>query len=138
MRPLHKVVIVAALLFAVAIVLAVKWNRGRTNGPSAQSDPIVSASLPRLVDLGAATCIPCKMMAPVLENLRTEYAGKLTVEVIDTREHPDAAEAYHVRVIPTQIFFDSARKEVFRHEGFMAKDDIVMKWKELGVDLDAR
>jgi thioredoxin 1 len=38
-------------------------------------------------------------------------------------------------VIPTQIFYDAAGRELFRHEGFFGKDDILAKWKELGVSL---
>ncbi len=44
---------------------------------------------------------------------------------------------YGIRVMPTQVFFDATGKERFRHEGFISKDDILAKWKELGVDLSA-
>ena len=91
--------------------------------------------MPRLVDLGAGKCIPCKLMAPILEELKKEYKGRLQVEVIDVWESPDAGKKYKINLIPTQIFFDTAGKELFRHEGFFAKKDILAKWKELGVDL---
>jgi thioredoxin 1 len=42
-----------------------------------------TAKLPRLVDLAAGKCIPCKMMAPILEELKKEYAGRMNVEFID-------------------------------------------------------
>jgi len=42
---------------------------------------------------------------------------------------------YNIKLIPTQIFYDPSGKEVFRHEGFFGKADILAKWKELGVDL---
>ena len=90
--------------------------------------------LPKLVDLGADKCIPCKMMAPVLKELKTEYAGRMEVEFIDVWKNPDAGETYRIKLIPTQIFFDAAGKELFRHEGFFAKKDILAKWKELGVE----
>jgi thioredoxin 1 len=91
--------------------------------------------LPRLVDLGSTTCVPCKMMAPILEELRREYQGQLAVDVIDVRTNRAAAELYGIRVIPTQIFIDAMGKERFRHEGFMAKGVILAKWSELGVKL---
>jgi len=91
--------------------------------------------LPRLVDLGADKCIPCKMMAPILKDLKTEYAGWMDVEFIDVWKNPDAGKPYKIKLIPTQIFFDAAGKERFRHEGFFGKQDILAKWKELGVDL---
>ena len=49
--------------------------------------------------------------------------------------NPPAAEPYNINLIPTQIFFDAGGKELWRHEGFFAKADILAKWKELGVGL---
>ena len=105
-----------------------------TNAPAT---PPETKPLPKLLDLGAGKCIPCKMMAPILEQMKTEYAGKLEVEFIDVWKNPDAAKQYGIEVIPTQIFYDASGKELFRHIGFFAKDDILAKWKELGVDLKA-
>lgn len=96
-----------------------------------------ASSLPRLVDLGAKKCIPCKQMIPVLEALTTEYAGRLEVVFIDVWENRDAGKAYGIRIIPTQIFHDAAGTELFRHEGYWSKETILAKFKELGVDLDA-
>jgi thioredoxin 1 len=97
-----------------------------------------TAKLPRLVDLAAGKCIPCKMMAPILEELKKEYAGRMNVEFIDVWENPDAGKPYSIEIIPTQIFFNAEGKELFRHVGFFAKEDILAKWKELGVDLAAK
>ena len=97
-----------------------------------------SPKLPKLVDLGADKCIPCKAMAPILKDLKTEYAGRMDVEFIDVWKNPDAGKAHKIKLIPTQIFFDASGKERFRHEGFYGKEDILGKWKELGVDLKAK
>jgi thioredoxin 1 len=107
-------------------------NLTATNAPAA---PPEKRPLPKLLDLGAGKCIPCKMMAPILEQLKTEYAGRLEVEFIDVWKNPDAGKQYGIEVIPTQIFYDLNGKELFRHIGFFSKDDILAKWKELGVDL---
>jgi len=93
------------------------------------------AVLPRLVDLGATKCVPCKMMAPILEELAKEYKGKLKVEFIDVWENRDAGGKYGIRVIPTQIFFDRKGEEFFRHEGFYAKEDILRKFMDQGIEL---
>lgn len=93
-------------------------------------------SVPRLVELGADRCIPCKMMAPILEELRKEYSGKLEVAFIDVWKNRDAARRYGIRRIPTQIFYDASGRELFRHVGFFPKEDILAKWKELGVPID--
>jgi thioredoxin 1 len=72
----------------------------------------------------------------VLEQLRAEYAGRLRVEFVNVRENPDEGARYGIKLIPTQVFIDAAGRERFRHEGFLSKEDILAKWKELGVDLD--
>lgn len=72
-----------------------------------------------VVDLGAKTCIPCKMMVPVLEAMEKQYHGKAAVVFIDVREAPEQATKFGIRAIPTQIFFDKTGKEVYRHEGFL-------------------
>ena len=138
--------IVVALLVVVGAVVAVKRSARARDAASppcsscslAETCPSASqpaTGLPRLVDLGRGTCIPCKQMLPILAELKQEYQGRLRVDVIDLRDDPDAAGKYGVRVIPTQIFFDAGGQERFRHEGFIAKADILAKWKELGVDL---
>jgi len=93
-------------------------------------------ALPRLVDLGAGTCIPCKMMVPILEELKTEYAGKWQIVVLDVGKNQDLINEYDVSIIPLQIFYDASGNELFRHEGFMAKEDILAKWKELGISFE--
>jgi thioredoxin 1 len=96
---------------------------------------VTDAKLPRLLDLGADKCVPCKMMAPVLADMKNQYAGTITVDFIDIWKNPAAGEKYGVEIIPTQIFFDAEGKELFRHTGFFAKEDILAKWKELGITL---
>ncbi len=92
--------------------------------------------LPILVDLGADKCIPCKMMAPMLEELKKEYADKFQVQFYDVWKYPAHAHKYNVRLIPTQIFLDPNGKELYRHQGFFSKEDILAKWKGLGVNLE--
>jgi len=70
-----------------------------------------------------------------LADLKAEYAGAMDVHFLDVHENPDLITLYGIRVIPTQIFYDALGKEMFRHEGFLSKGDILTKWKELGVDL---
>ena len=112
-------------------------NAAETTGVKSVTSELAiqGKALPRLVDLGSTTCIPCKMMAPILDDLKKAYVGKMDVQFIDVREDPDAGGKYGVKIIPTQIFFDAAGKELFRHEGYFAKEDILAKWKDLGVDL---
>ena len=71
----------------------------------------------------------------LLEDLKKEYAGRFTVDFIDVWKDPAAKEKHGIRMIPTQIFYDREGKELFRHEGFFSKADILSKWNELGVNL---
>jgi thioredoxin 1 len=137
MNTLTRVLIVCLLAMAVTAILIVKSRSAppsaRDAGTAKMPTRSQAAAQPRLVDLGAGTCIPCKMMEPVLEELRVEYADLFTVELIDVSENPAAGGAYGLRVIPTQIFYDADGRELFRHEGFYTKEDILAKWREFGV-----
>ena len=106
-----------------------------TNEPAAQAK--VEQALPKLVDLGAKACIPCKKMAPILDELTEEYKGVFDVVFIDVWKPENQAEAkkYGIKSIPTQIFFDAAGKEIGRHEGFISKEDILKKWQAFGVNI---
>jgi thioredoxin 1 len=89
---------------------------------------------PVLADFGRGTCIPCKMMQPILEKLREEYTGRAEILILDVGEHASLSRKYRIMMIPTQIFFDSSGKEVSRHQGFMAEEDIVTQLKLMGVE----
>ena len=129
-----------ALVVAVvglAVVAYIVRPAARSAAPAEDTARTVVAPLPRLLDLGADKCVPCKMMAPILTDLARDLAGQLTVDFIDVWQDPAAAEPYKIRVIPTQIFFAGDGTELFRHEGFYSREDILGKWRELGVTLTA-
>jgi thiol-disulfide isomerase/thioredoxin len=90
--------------------------------PAVAAEP--TATLPRMVDLGAGKCIPCKKMAPILEEMQKDYAGVVNVVFVDVWKDQKAGKPYKIRLIPTQVFFDRAGKEVFRHEGFYSREEI--------------
>lgn len=133
MSKVAKITIVVVLVLTVCGVIILKQRTPTT--PVAQKD-VHTKAMPRLVDVGAKTCIPCKLMAPILEELKTEYAGRLQVDFLDVSTNPGFAGQYGVTIIPTQIFFDASGKELFRHESFMSKEDILNKWNELGAELE--
>jgi thioredoxin 1 len=129
-RQILNGVIVAAV---VALVAAAAWYKSPR--PPAEPSPTSAPApaLPRLLDLGAHECIPCKKMAPILRELEAEFKGRAIVDFIDVWKNKAEAEKYRVTLIPTQIFFDRQGKEVWRHVGFLSKEEIVTKFKELGV-----
>lgn len=103
--------------------------------PSATGNAILAAlgsGRPSLIDFGARRCIPCKKMAPLLEELSRELNGKANVLFNDIWQNDSLARQYRVQMIPTQIFFDSTGREVKRHLGFMDKASMLKELKNMG------
>ena len=100
---------------------------------SAELKNIPVKGMVTMVDLGAASCIPCKMMAPIIDKLEKRYQGKAAVVFIDLRYNREAMQRFEVQAIPTQIFFDKNGREISRHIGFMSDEAIVARLKSMGV-----
>lgn len=124
-----------SLAVAVILVVAFVVTAGCAANNGKQPAKPAAKQLPKLLDLGATKCIPCKMMVPVLDELAKDYKGQLDVQFIDVWKDPKPAQKYKVQSIPTQIFFDAKGKEIFRHVGFFPKEDIVKAFKDHGVKL---
>lgn len=148
MNRTYRIVVILAVIGAATGVLVLK---NRAHKPYCMPPPAQeqlpagladespgspkAEALPRFVDFGAGQCAACKMMAPIMVELLRDYGDRLAVEFIDVWEDEAASEEYNIRMIPTQIFYDQEGKELFRHEGFIGKDDILSKWEEFGVNL---
>ena len=79
-----------------------------------------------LVDFFATWCGPCKMLAPVLEELSTELEGKVKIYKVDVDENGDLARKYGIMSVPTMIAFKDG-KEVYKSVGFSSKADLKAK-----------
>ena len=88
---------------------------------------------PVLVDFGSNSCMPCRQMRPILQEVRKAHSGKAEVLVIDVYKYQNLARENKIRMIPTLTFFDSNGKEVHRHQGFMSKKAIMEQLKKMGV-----
>ena len=67
---------------------------------------VISSEQPVLVDFWAEWCAPCKMIAPIVEELSNEYQGQVKFTKVDVDENPEVAQKYGVRGIPTLLIFN--------------------------------
>jgi len=129
MFSIRSVVVVLSLLLLPALSHAAELPS--TNEAAIKA--ALSSGKPSVVDFGARSCIPCKKMAPILEELNRELNGKANVLFNDVWKDDALAKKYRIQMIPTQIFFNAKGKEVKRHMGFMEKAEILKELKALGM-----
>jgi thioredoxin 1 len=94
---------------------------------------VAKITLPKLIDFGAGKCIPCKKMAPILQELAEEYKDRVVIRIIEIYDERELTRVNQIRLIPTQIFFNAKNQEVYRHEGFMDKEQIKKIFEKMGV-----
>lgn len=91
---------------------------------------VLNSDIPVLVDFWAEWCGPCKMIAPVLDEIATEYAGKLKVCKVDVDANPDIPPKFGIRGIPTLILFKGGSAEATK-VGALSKSQLVDFIKEV-------
>lgn len=163
-----------ALITLIALALSALWlfkNRPDVTAGDASSDDIFrlhvtdrldldelkSHGLPLIIDFGADSCLPCKEMAPVLEELNATLKGKALIKFVDVWKYRELAEGYPLRAIPTQFFFDREGKPFVpsgtsvvpmityssketnsplftAHEGGLSKEQLLLILGEMGVE----
>lgn len=96
----------------------------------AEFKALLAENAPIVIDFWAPWCGPCKQVAPVIEELSAEFAGKINVVKCDVDENPDLAGEYNIRTIPTILFIkDGEIKE--KHVGSASKDVLKAKFEAL-------
>jgi thioredoxin 1 len=131
MKRLHKTSLSSLLVLSTVFLLA---HVAVVCAEPGTSPEVPVKGMVTMVDLGAKSCIPCKMMAPIMEKLEKDYKGRAAILFIDVWQEPDQAKRFDIRTIPTQIFYDKEGKEVLRHTGFMSEEAIVTQLKKMGVN----
>jgi len=137
---------VTLLLLISCGLLGARMNGGSVVWPQAEQNPQDEEQLVindrvldfshhkvTFIELGADKCIPCKAMQPVMREIAKEYKGIIQVVFYDVWKTPDYGKQYGIKLIPTQVFMDKDGKEVFRHVGFFAKEDIIKALKERNI-----
>lgn len=110
-------------------------TRASIAAATAPTKPEAPKPRARFVELGSDSCQSCKAMIPILAELRAAHPDTLEVEFIDVWKHPDAAEPYKIRLIPSQVFFAPDGREIGRHEGFFPAEAIRARFAEQGFPL---
>lgn len=89
---------------------------------------VLQADKPVLVDFWAEWCGPCKMIAPIVDEIASAYEGQLTVGKLDADAHPSVLQNYHIMGIPTLILFKGG-EPVVRITGYHPKEKILSQIK---------
>ena len=87
---------------------------------------VIGSSTPVLIDLWAAWCGPCRMIAPIVEELAGTYAGKMKMGKVNVDDHPQIAAQYRVMNIPTLLLFKGGQ-EVDRIVGVVPKQELARR-----------
>jgi thioredoxin 1 len=133
-KSIMAIVFVLLFVLSVAVVKETKTKNAEpelNNGKNQEQ----TTTNPKMIEIGSDTCVPCIMMDEVLEELREEYSNVLDVEFIHAKNE-DMVKKYGINAIPTQIFFDKAGKEIFRHSGYFSTQEIINTFYEMGIELD--
>jgi len=124
-----------AALVLLLILMAMGYiacDRGQDTQPAprASTGPHVQG-LPTLLEFGRGICPTCRQMEPIIAEIVREYKGRLNVRSVSLDEERELGAKHGINLIPTQVILDAQGREVARHVGFVAKEDLVAKMREL-------
>jgi thioredoxin 1 len=128
MKPARIIILV---LVGLGVAGALVLRGQRRQAPAVEAHAATGA---RLVELGSTSCTTCKAMHQELAQLRQECGASLAVEEIDVWRDEDAARRFGVSTIPTQVFYDAGGREIDRHVGFLARNEIRQRFARRGLE----
>ncbi|MEA2077194.1 MAG: thioredoxin family protein [Candidatus Marinimicrobia bacterium] len=132
--------VIAVVILVVGLLLMGCSGKKDTVEVKTSVEVKTVAKLPKMVDFWSPTCPPCKAMLPILAELHEEYAHAFDLVKVDVSltQNQQRAVQNQIQYIPTQIFYDENGKQIFRHTGFLSKQQILDKWRELGYDMSPK
>lgn len=122
------------LTFSIELIAIGKSQSQGESLTSTNLAAALSSGKPTLAEFGSTTCIPCKQMKPILEDLASTYKDKINIVIIEIYDNKDLANQYKIMAMPTQLVFDRNGQEVNRHMGFWPMEEIIEQLKELGIE----
>ncbi|WP_367754046.1 thioredoxin [Flavobacterium sp. WC2421] len=87
-------------------------------------DKIINSEKPILIDFFATWCGPCKMLGPILKEVKDDLGDRISIIKIDVDKNQQVASQYQVRGVPTMILFQNG-KQLWRQSGVLQKNDII-------------
>jgi thioredoxin 1 len=129
----HHSAAVSVFLAAVMLLLLVISCAELPSSNDPEIRKTLDAGIPAVINFGAGRCIPCRLMAPSLESLSTEYQGKVSILFVEAPKNISIAKEFNIRAMPTQIFFNAQGKEIKRHVGYMSKESIIRELKAMDI-----
>ena len=133
-----KQIILLVLLFIMAAILWSEESAIQDTVLSMQDTLEMATTEVTFLEFGSTTCIPCKMMEKVMEEVRADYGDKVEVIFHNVNEEKELSGEYGIKMIPTQIFLDAEGKEFHRHVGYYPKEEIAKVLLERGITPDEK
>jgi thioredoxin 1 len=139
MNRIFKIMIIVLIMVAVGLTMLLKFRTKKDRKKDIkvnQSIQVIGEIKATFIELGSVKCIPCKMMQPIIKEIKEKYSDQVKVIFYDiwTRQGRPYAKQYNIKMIPTQVFLDKDGKEYFRHEGFFPKEEILKVLKMQGIE----
>jgi thioredoxin 1 len=125
--------IIVVIVFIISIFLFLYCSENSTNVKELLL--IDSSTKIVFIELGSETCIPCMKMRPIMDSIQKKYGNQILVKFIDAIQNSQEAKPYKIRMMPTQVFLDSNKNEIYRHEGFFPEDSIHLFLQSKGLKI---